>query len=160
MGIVGSYLANRNSDIDIIAVVRNELPPTLFHLPEKISVLAFDVSWLNYETHEARPMGLVPSILFKTLQLSKPLLGDKSYIAIPKIEVCRADWINVRVKKNRFNGRDRKNYLVALIFEKLLETSPDLSMYEFDNVAMAKKLGLIDISEELIDIYNTGVIKH
>ncbi len=66
-GVVGSCLVERRSDVDIIVIVRKELHPTLFHFPENISALAFDVSWLDYKKHEAQPIGLVPSILFKAL---------------------------------------------------------------------------------------------
>ncbi len=159
-GVVGSSLVNRHTDVDVIAIVRDELPPSLLHLPEKISVLALDVSWLNYESHEIMPTGLVPGVLFKALLLSKPIAGDKNSLRLPKIKVCRADWINVRIKKSRFERRNRKNYLVALIFAKLLETSHDLSMYEFDNVEMAKKLGLHGISKELEEIYNKLTVSH
>lgn len=37
-----------------------------------------------------------------------PLLGDKKSIVIPKIEACRADWINVKIKEDRFKAIDRK----------------------------------------------------
>lgn len=153
-GVVGSSLVNRHTDVDVIAIVRDELPPSLYHLSDRISVLAFDASWLNYEIHERMPMSLVPSVIFKTLQLSRPIAGDKNSLHLPKIKVCRADWINVEIKRNRFKEKCRKNYLVALIFEKLLERSPDLGMYEFNNVEMAKKLGLVNISKELTGIYD------
>lgn len=153
-GIVGSSLIHRHTDVDVIAIISDESAPSLSHLSHRISVLALDASWLNYEIHESTPVGLVPSVLFKALQLSKPIMGDKNSLRLPKVQVCKADWINVEIKLERFKGRCKKNYLVALIFEKLLEASPDLSMYEFDNVGMAEKLGLIDISRKLMEIYN------
>lgn len=107
-GVAGSYLIKRRNDVDVTVIAKSELPPTLFYLPKNISVLAFDISWLSYERHEREPTGLVPSILFKTLQLSKPLLGNKNSVVIPKIEACRADWINVKIKKDRFKAIDRK----------------------------------------------------
>jgi hypothetical protein len=59
----------------------------------------------------------------------------------------------LEIKKSRFKDVDRKNYLVALLFEKLLKVSPDLDKYEFDNVSMARNLGLEWIAEELEGIY-------
>jgi len=85
--------------------------------------------------------------------MSVPIAGDKSSLCIPKICVCKADFINAEIKRERYKGQDRKNYLVALLFEKLLESSSDLSEYCFDNLKLAKKLGLKEIHVELRDIY-------
>ena len=70
------------------------------------------------------PTGLVPSILFKSIQLSLPVYGDKEVILkrLPEIRVREVDFTNVEIKKKRYEQRDRKNYLVALIFEKLLKS--------------------------------------
>lgn len=153
-GITGSCLvSHRNSDIDIVAVVEQDLNPTLFHPFEKVSILAFDLSWLSYKKHMERPVGLVPSVLFKSLSLSLPLIGIVSSLPLPPIRVCRADWVNVAIKKSRFRGIDRKNYLVALLFEELLRVSPNLDEYELDNVSMARTLGLEGIANELEAIY-------
>ena len=42
---------------------------------------------------------------------------------------------------------------MALIFETLLQSSSDISKYCFDNLKLAKKLGLKEIYEELRGIY-------
>jgi len=58
----------------------------------------------------------------------------------------------VEIKRKRYEGRDRKNYLVALVFEELLKRSIDLSEFEFDNVRLAKKLGLEEVARELEEL--------
>lgn len=154
-GIVGSVLVTlRSRDIDVI-VVTSSTPedPSLIHL-QRISLLAFSKDWLKYEKHLEKPSGLVPSILFKSLELSEPLFGNKKDFDIPKIRVCKPDWINLEIKKNRYKNRDKKNYLVALLFEKLLATSPDLSKYMFNNVDMANNLGEKLLANDLLKIYN------
>jgi hypothetical protein len=154
-GMVGSALATlRSRDIDVI-VVTSLTPenPSLIHL-QRISLLAFSKDWLKYEKHWEKPTGLVPSILFKSLELSLPLIGNKNDLDIPKIQVRETDRINLEIKKNRYENRDMKNYLVALIFEKLLATSPDLSEYTFDNIQMANNLGEKQLANDLLKIYN------
>jgi hypothetical protein len=100
-GINGSCLvSNRNSDIDIIAVVEYELAPVLFHPRDKVSILAFDSSWLSYRKHEEHPVGLVPSVLFKSIILSQPLIGSTDSLSLPPIRVCKADWVNLRLKNH------------------------------------------------------------
>ena len=99
-GIVGSALITlRNRDIDII-VVTSTIPenPSLIHL-QRASLLAFSKDWLKYEKHLEKPTGLVPSILFKSLELSEPLIGNKNDLDISMIKVCKADWINIEIKK-------------------------------------------------------------
>jgi len=39
--------------------------------------------------------------------------------------------------------------LVAIVFEELLKRSEDLREFEFDNVRLARNLGLKEIAEEL-----------
>lgn len=154
-GMVGSALATlRNRDIDVI-VVTSSTPedPSLIHL-QRISLLAFSKDWLRYEKHLEKPTGLVPSILFKSLELSEPLFGNKKNLDIPKIQVCKPDWINLEIKKDRYKNRDMKNYLVALLFQKLLVTSPDLSKYTFNNIDMANNLGEKQLANDLLKIYN------
>ncbi len=83
-----------------------------------------------------------------------PVFGDKDEILkkLPEIRVREADFTNVEIKKKRYEQRDRKNYLVALIFEKLLK-SGSIGEFEFDRVQVAKKLGLKEIAVELEDLY-------
>jgi len=154
-GMVGSALVTlRSRDIDVI-VVTSSTPedPSLIHL-QRISLLAFSKDWLRYEKHLEKPTGLVPSILFKSLELSEPLFGNKKDLDIPKIQVCKPDWINLEIKKDRYKNRDKKNHLVALLFEKLLVTSPDLSKYPFNNIDMANNLGEKQLANDLLKIYN------
>jgi hypothetical protein len=154
-GIVGSALVTlRNRDIDVI-IVTSTTPknPSMIHL-QRISLLAFSKDWLKYEKHLEKPTGLVPSILFKSLELSEPLFGNKKDLDTPKIQVCKPDWVNLEIKKDRYKNRDKKNYLVALLFEKLLAASPDLSKYTFDNIEMANNLGETRLANDLIKIYN------
>lgn len=154
-GIVGSSLVTlRNQDIDVV-VVTSTTPknPSLIHI-QGVSLLAFTRDWLNYEKHQEKPTGLVPSILFKSLELSEPLIGDKNDLDIPIIQVCKPDWINVEIKKKRYENRDKKNYVVALLFEKLLAASPDLLKYSFDNIETANNLGEKQIANDLLKIYN------
>ena len=154
-GMVGSALATlRSRDIDVI-IVTSMTPknPSMIHL-QRISLLVFSKDWLRYEKHLEKPSGLVPSILFKSLELSKPLFGNKKDLDIPKIQVCKPDWINLEIKKARYKNRDKKNYLVALLFEKLLATSPDLSKYTFNNIDMANNLGEKQLANDLLKIYN------
>jgi hypothetical protein len=92
--------------------------------------------------------------LFKSLELSEPLFGNKKDLDTPKIQVCKPDWVNLEIKKDRYKNRDKKNYLVALLFEKLLAASPDLSKYTFDNIEMANNLGETRLANDLIKIYN------
>jgi len=110
-------------------------------------------SLLN-EKHEEMPTGLVPSILFKSIRLSLPVYGDKNEILkrLPEIRVREADFMNVAIKKKRYEQRDRKNYLVALIFEELLK-SGSIDEFEFDGVRLARKIGLKEIAEELENLY-------
>jgi hypothetical protein len=85
--------------------------------------------------------------------LSQPIIGNKDEIDLPKIMVSPADWINIEIKKRRYKKTDRKNYIVALLFERLLNVSPDLSVYSFDNVEMAKSIGIPKLACELTLIY-------
>ena len=104
-GVVGSsVVTQRNKDIDVL-VITTQMPdnPSVYH-QDCISLLVLNIGWLNYDKHFKNPTGLVPSILFKSIELSKPIIGDKVAIEIPMIKVCRADWINVKIKKkNRFS---------------------------------------------------------
>ena len=111
-----------------------------------------DREWLTYKKHEEMPTGLVPSILFKSISL--PVFGDKEEILkrLPEIRVREVDFTNVEIKKKRYEQRDRKNYLVALIFEKLLK-SGSIDEFEFDGVGLARKIGLKEIAEELENLY-------
>jgi hypothetical protein len=154
-GMVGSSLVTqRNRDIDVVAVTSTTPNnPSLIHL-QHVSLLAFTKDWLNYEKHLETPTGLVPSILFKSLELSEPLIGDKNNLDIPIIQACKPDWINVKIKKKRYENRDKKNYIVALLFEKLLAASPDLLQYSFDNIEMANTLGEKQIANDLTKIYH------
>ncbi|MFH1100618.1 MAG: hypothetical protein V1726_01080 [Methanobacteriota archaeon] len=154
-GMVGSVLVTqRNRDIDVI-VVTSIAPenPSIIHL-QRVSVLAFSNTWLQYEKHLEKPTGLIPSILFKSLELSEPIIGDKKNLDIPTIRVCKSDWINVEIKKKRYENHDTKNYIIALLFEKLLLAAPDLSKYSFDNIEMANNLGEKQITNNLLKIYN------
>ena len=154
-GIVGSSLVtSRNQDIDIV-VVTSITPknPSILHL-KNISLLVFTKEWLNYKKHLEQPTGIVPSILFKSLELSEPLIGDKNSLDFPIIRVCKEDWINVEIKKKRYENCDKKNYIIALLFEKLLASSPDLLQYSFDNIEMAYNLGEKQIAKKLLQIYN------
>lgn len=49
----------------------------------------------------------------------------------------------------RYEQRDRKNYLVALIFEELLK-SGSIGEFEFDVVRLARKIGLKDIRTQYV----------
>ena len=71
---------------------------------------------------------------------------------LPQIRVREEDFINVEIKRKRYERRDRKNYLVALVFEELLKCSVDLGEFEFDNVRLAKKLGLEELARELEEL--------
>jgi len=103
---------------------------------------------------------LHPEILYagvvgsSSYQLSLPVWGDKDKILrmLPKIRAGEEDFINVEIKKKRYERRDRKNYLVALVFEELLKCSVDLGEFEFDNVRLAKKLGLEELTRELEEL--------
>ena len=157
-GIVGSSLCRRNArDVDVIAVVDGAMPPSIIHLEPNFSLLYFDKTWLKYGKHAAKPVGLIPSILFKSIELSRPVIGDKKSLHLPRIRVCETDRINLKIKRERYLGTDRKNYLMALVFERLLEESPDLSGYSFDNIKMARQLGLVEIPEELKRIYSKKI---
>lgn len=149
-GIVGSSVVRESRDVDVVAISADDEEPMLFH-EGRISVLLLGKEWLSYEKHEEMPIGLVPSILFKSIQLSLPIFGDKDEILaiLPGIKVREVDFMNVEIKKRRYKQKDRKNYLVALIFEELLKCSKDLVEFEFDGVRLAKKLGLKEIAEEL-----------
>ena len=153
-GVVGSSAVRGGRDVDVVAIAEGDEKPMLFH-EGRISVLLMGKEWLSYEKHEEIPTGLVPSILFKSIQLSLPVFGDKDEILeiLPEIRIREGDFMNVEIKKGRYERRDRKNYLVALIFEDLLRRSEDLSEFEFDNVRLAKKLGLTEIAEVLEDIH-------
>ncbi len=39
------------------------------------------------------------------------------------------------------------------MFERLIKVSPDLSSYSFDNVEMARKLGMTKVARKLESIY-------
>lgn len=149
-GVVGSSVVREGRDVDIVAISEEDVKPMLFH-EGKISVLLLGREWLSYEKHEEMPTGLVPSILFKSIQMSVPVLGEKNEILriLPRISVKEADFVNVEIKKRRYEGRERKNYLVAIVFEELLKRSEDLREFEFDNVRLARNLGLKEIAEEL-----------
>jgi len=154
-GVVGSaVVTQRNKDIDVL-VITTQTPddPSIYH-QDCVSLLVLNAGWLNYDKHSEKPTGLVPSILFKSIELSKPIIGNKDVIEIPMIKVCTADWINVKIKKKRYENVDRKNFLVALLFERLLKFSPDLSHYSFNNIEMGKNIGSTDIVRELIRIYD------
>ena len=154
-GVVGSSLVtSRYKDIDIIVITSmTPINPSIIHI-KHISLLSFTKDWLNYKKHIEKPTGLVPSVLFKSIQLSEPLIGNKNDLEIPLIKVCGPDWINLEIKKKRYKNHDKKNYVIALLFEKLLLTSPDLSKYSFDNIEMANKLREKKIANELLKIYN------
>mgnify|MGYP000223938372 CR=1 FL=1 len=149
-GVVGSSVVREGRDVDIVAISEEDVEPMLFH-EGKISVLLLGREWLSYEKHEEMPTGLVPSILFKSIQMSVPVLGEKNEILriLPRISVKEVDFVNVEIKKRRYEGRERKNYLVAIVFEELLKRSEDLREFEFDNVRLARNLGLKEIAEEL-----------
>ncbi len=154
-GVTGSSVCGRHTgDVDVVAVVEGVRNPTLTHHPHRISLLTFDRRWLTYEKHGREPVGLIPSILFKTIELSQPIIGDKKALHMPQIRVCEADLMNLEIKKRRFKDVDRKNYLVALVFEKLLDESPNLRQYCFNNIKLAERLGLHEIASELTDIYS------
>ena len=46
--------------------------------------------------------------------MSVPIAGGKSSLCIPKICVCKADFINAEIKRERYKGRDRKNYCICI----------------------------------------------
>ena len=149
-GVVGSSLVRKGRDIDVVAISKGSDEPSLFHRGN-VSVLLLGKDWLTYQKHRKLPTGLIPSILFKSIQLSLPVWGDKDKVLrmLPQIRVGEEDFINVEIKKKRYERRDRKNYLVALVFEELLKCSVDLSEFEFDNMRLAKKLGLEEVAREL-----------
>ena len=118
-----------------------------------ISYLFLNKDWLKYDIHQKNPTGLVPSVLFKSIDMSITLIGKKSAINHDSIKACKADYLNVKIKKERYKDTNYKNYLVSIIFEKLLEKSPDLSLYSFDNIEMSKRVGLKNISYELEKYY-------
>ena len=152
-GVVGSSVVREGKDVDVVVIAERDEKPMLFH-EGRISVLTLGREWLTYKKHEEMPTGLVPSILFKSIQLSLPVYGDKDEILkqLPEIRVREADFTNVEIKKKRYEQRDRKNYLVALIFEKLLK-SGSIGEFEFDGVRLARKIGLKEIAEELKNLY-------
>lgn len=151
-GIVGSSLITQKAhDIDIIVITTTSPDtPSLVH-QHPFSFLVMKRTWLRYEKHNKQPVGLIPSILFKSLQLSKPVVGNIQDLIIPKICVNETDWINLQMKKGRYESTDKKNYLVALLFEKLLKNSPDLSMYSFDKYEMGTRIGAHEILKELFE---------
>ncbi len=153
-GIVGSSIIDRKySDIDLMIITKGHPDYPCLIKENNVSFLVFNKNWLKYDIHLKNPTGLVPSVLFKSFDKSTPLIGKKSAVDHDVIKVCKPDYVNVRIKKKRYKNADHKNYLVALIFEKLLEKSPDLSIYSFDNIEMAKRLGLKKISYELEKYY-------
>ena len=157
-GIVGSSVINRkNSDIDLMIITKDYPDRPCLIKENNVSYLVFNKNWLKYDIHLKNPTGLVPSVLFKSFDKSIQLIGKKSAVDHDVIKVCKADHINVRIKKKRYKNTDHKNYLVALIFEKLLEKSFDLSVYSFDNIEMAKRLGLNKISRELKEYYSSKI---
>jgi hypothetical protein len=108
-GITGSSIAtDRRRDIDIIAIVSGELAPVLIRPESGVSILAFDTSWLDYQKHMEEPTVLIPSILSKSIVLSRPLVGHKGSINLPRIRSCEADFINVKIKKDRLRDVYRK----------------------------------------------------
>ena len=153
-GIVGSSnIGRKNCDTDLIIITEvNPNYPCLIK-ENNISHLVLNKNWLKYEIHLKNPTGLVPSILFKSLDKSISIIGNKSDIKKNFIKACKADFINIKIKKERYKNIDYKNYLVSIIFEELLRKSPDLKLYSFDNIKMAEKLGLEDICKELKRIY-------
>ena len=160
-GIVGSaVITKRETDIDVVVLLDGTLleTPYLVHV-DSTSFLFLDRSWLTYKKHIEHPTGLVPSVLFKAILLSQPVIGKISGIYLPKITASPADWININVKKTRYQHTDKKNYVVALLFERLLHDSPDLSLYNFDNVEMARTLGANDLADKLIKIYSDKAIR-
>lgn len=155
-GIVGSTVSTkRNSDVDIVVITSdNPNYPCLVH-ENRFSLLVLNLEWLSYDKHFEKPTGLVPSILFKSIMLSKPIIGNKSKIRTPTIKVGKADRINLKIKKNRYKNVDEKNYLIALLFERLLKISPDLSLYDFNNIKVAENIGADDLAKSLMRIYKT-----
>jgi len=156
-GVVGSSVVREGRDVDIIAISKEDVKPMLFH-EGKISVLLLGREWLSYKKHEEMSTGLVPSILFKSIQMSVPILGEKNEILriLPRISVKEADFVNVEIKKRRYERREKKNYLVAIVFEELLKHSKDLHEFEFDHVRLARNLGLKEIAEELQRLNQDG----
>jgi hypothetical protein len=148
-GVVGSSVVREGRDVDVVAISEGDERPMLYH-EGRISVLLLGKGWLSYEKHEEMPTGLVPSMLFKSIQLSLPVYGDKERIfrLLPEIRIRKEDFENVEIKESRYKRRDRKNYLVALIFEELLKRG-DIDKFEFDSVKLARELGLEEIAEEL-----------
>ena len=154
-GVTGSSAAGRTStDVDVVAVVEGQREPTLSHGRCRVSVLSFDRSWLSYCRHLEDPVGLIPSVLYKSILLSQPIIGWRQSLNIPQVRVCEADWINLRIKKCRYRA-DRRRYIKALLLEAVLTRSPTLEMYHFDNVRLARELGLHEIADELEQAYNT-----
>jgi len=153
-GLVGSHTCRSDAeDIDVTVIVDYDLPPTIRRLDENVSALILGRNWLTYKKHAENPTGLVPSILFKSIKLSKPIIGNKDAVKVPRIKASDADYINIEVKKRKYADRDRKNYLVAIMFEKLLTASPTLDKYHFDNIRLAKELRLPKIAQELNRIH-------
>jgi hypothetical protein len=98
-GIVGSSLeVERETDLDVVAVTSSGRIPKLIHEGD-VSVLALDEEWLLYDKHEKEPVGLVPSVLFKAIQMPISVVGDKRRLCIPKICVCKADFVNGEIKR-------------------------------------------------------------
>jgi hypothetical protein len=151
-GIVGSSVVREGRDVDVVAISEGDEKPALFH-EGSISVLLLGKEWLTYDKHKGIPTGLVPSVLFKSIQLSLPIFGYKDRILemLPEIRIREVDFTNIEIKKRRYERIDRKNYLVALVFEELLRKG-DIKEYEFDCIKLAKKLGLKEIAEELMAI--------
>jgi len=108
-GVVGSSVVREGRDVDIVAISEEDVKPMLFH-EGKISVLLLGREWLSYEKHGEMPTGLVPSILFKSIQMSVPVLGEKNEILriLPRISVKEADFVNVEIKKRRYEGREEE----------------------------------------------------
>lgn len=120
-GLVGSKCAvkDRNTDWDVIVCTTATPPrPELIH-DENINQLVLSENWLGYETHEEYPTGLIPSILFESIEFSKPLLGKKP--KTDRIIVQEIDFLNCGIKMERFKHINRKERLVARIIYELLK---------------------------------------
>ena len=47
-----------------------------------VKLLLSGKDWLSYDKHENEPVGLVPGVLFKSIQSSVPIAGDKSNMSL------------------------------------------------------------------------------
>jgi len=150
-GLTGSRCATeRDSDWDVLVCINDELADPLLEHEGNVSFLILDKNWLKYKTHEEKPTGLIPSILFKSIELSKPLFGEKP--KTDEIKVCPIDFFNCGVKRERFKLIDKKERLVAQILYELLKQNR-IDDYCFDNIKLAEKLSLSKIAVELKQQY-------